>query len=639
MRIATVDLDSKRVKTELVSRELQENFIGGFGVGLRLACDIFEPKRGPLDPENPIVLSAGVLCGTHAPGSSRLSAITKYPLTNSIAMGNGGMRFGYKLHAAGFEHMIIRGRANNPTVLKILDQQIEFLDAKELWGKDLYETTDCLWDQYGEDWSVIAIGQSGENLVKISLTLVDKISSLGKGGLAAVMGSKNLKALIANGSESLSVSDPARFAKIVDKVYDRVRAIPGREKFIELGMEWKWDNWYEEGFPVNNSTEVYSKKRATELYGPEVYLEKVKIGRAACPSCPLPDKEIMEVSEGKFRGLRTFAGGFTGRAYNYGIRCGAGPYDRVLKLHDTANRLGICSHSFSALFDFAVELFEQGKITRADTGGIELKRDFQTALKIMKMTAFREGFGVMIADGYNAFIERFGESVKENATQCKGMDMLYEPRLTRMGTKTFAQVVNPRGGHHQPGVTPSDSLGKKVEDFRKYCERTGVPEEAMERIFTGTQQLNVGRLTKHSQEFYTVLSCMGICSKAPIGLLYSLGDCAELFSSFTGIELTAVEMKKAAERIWNLYKLINVKEGFGGKDDEFPEKWLIPMKDGEAEKPMMDYFETGCITRESLQNLLKDYYDECGWAQGSGIPTTEKIEELGLKEICDVGGA
>ena len=634
-KILTVDLTSQTTSVDVVSPELQREFIGGFGVDVSLAWDLIKPKTDPFDPQNPIILSAGVLSGTHAPGTARVSAITKYPLTDTVSMGNGGMRFAPKLRAAGFNHVVIFGRAEKPTVLKLVDGRVEFMDAGPLWGMDLFDTTDSLWEKFGDDWSVITMGPSGEKLVKLSLCLVDKISSIGKGGLPAVMGSKNLKAIMANGKQPIYVSDPPRFGKAVNAVVQRINAMPNRDRFVDWGVYWKWNNWWEEGFPYKANTEVFPKERGTELYGREIYLGKVKKGRAACFGCPLPDKEIMHVTEGEFAGLTTLAGGFAGRAANYGIRCGVGAYDKVIKTHDTANRLGICSHAFTALYDFVVTMFEKGRLTTKDTQGLVLKRDFATTHKVLEMTANREGFGDILADGYNALFAHFGDDLKDEAQQAKGLDMLYEPRLNRLGTKPFAEVVNPRGGHHQPGVTPSDSLGKTVEDFWKYCERSGVPEDAMKRIFKGSMKVNMARLTKHSQEFYSILTSMGVCSKAPIGVIYGLADCAELYSSLTGIEMTTAEMKKAGERIWNLYKMLNVREGFSRVDDKFPKSWLTPMKSSSKEHPLMDYFETKHLTEQDLLELLDDYYEECGWSKATGIPTRKILQEMGLEQCLD----
>lgn len=634
-KVLEIDLDSKGVTEGLIEEEVERDFIGGFGVGVKLAYDLIEPKTDPFDPRNPIILSAGVLGGTRAPGSSRFCAITKYPLTGAVAMGNGGMRFSPKLRAAGFEHMIIRGKAKRPTIIKVYDDKVEFLDAGNLWGKDIYETTDSLWERYGKEWSVIAIGRSGENLVKISLALVDKIATIGKGGLGAVMGSKNLKAIVVNGSHDVPVSDPTRFEKAVEGIHQHVKALPNRDRLIKLGIFEAWDSWWGEGLPIKGGTEYLPKEKATELYGPKVYLEKVKKGRAACPSCPLPEKEIMEVKEGEFKGLTTFAANFAGRAANYGIRCGVGSYDRVLKVLDVSNRLGICSHDFSSLFDFAVELFEKGRITREDTNGIELRRDFETTLKLVEMTALREGFGDIMAEGYNGFFEKFGEDLKEETLQAKGMGMVFDPRINHLGTKTFMMVINPRGGHHQGGTTPGEFPGKTIEDFRAWCERTGVPPDAMERIFWHPMKINMGRLTKHSHDFYAVQNSLGLCSTVRISNLYTLDKCSEVYSSIKGIEMNPPDMKKAAERIWSLYRMVNVREGFDRKDDSFPKKWLVPMKGGEGKRPLplTDYFETRHLTWEDLQNLLDDYYDECGWDKTRGIPTREKLEDLGLARV------
>lgn len=635
-KILEVDLSSNRGRVEVVDRGMQQDFIGGFGIGVKLIYDCINPELDSLDPGNPIILSAGSLGGTIVPSSSRVSVITKYPLTKAVAMGNGGMRLGQKLKTAGFEHVIIRGKAEIPSVLKIFDNQFELVDARDLWGKDLYETTDLLWSRFGFDWSVLAIGQAGENLVNISMALIDKIASVGKGGLAAVMGSKNLKAIIANGVCPVRISDADRFIRAVNAFYNRFRAMPNRDKHIELGVYWKWDQAMGEGWPMRGGNEIFPKERATELYGKDIYMHKIKKGRLACPSCPLPDKEIMEIKDGEFEGLVTYGSGFVGRAKQYGVKCGAGTYDRVLKIHDLANRLGICSHAFSSLFDFAVSLFEKGRIDLKDTMGVKLQRDFETTRKVMEMTSCREGFGDVMANGYNAFFNRFGEDLKDDALQAKGMDMLYEPRLSRLNPKTFMMVVNPRGGHHQPGTTPADFPGKTIDELQAYCRRTGVSEEAIKRIFSGPQKANMARLSKHSQEFYGILSSLGICSKAPMGLLYDLDDCSELYSSASGVEISPTELKRAGERIWNLYKMINVREGFDKKNDLFPSKWLISMKGEKVDRPLVDYFETKCLTVEDLRNLLYDYYDECGWDRGTGVPTREKLQELGLLEIIGV---
>jgi len=157
----------------------------------------------------------------------------------------------------------------------------------------------------------------------------------------------------------------------------------------------------------------------------------------------------------------------------------------------------------------------------------------------------------------------------------------------------------------------------------------------MKRIFKGEMKVNMARLAKHSQEFYSILSSVGVCSKAPFGLLYTLDDCAELYSSLKGMEMDPADLKKAGERIWNLLKIINAKEGFDRRDDQFPEKWLTPMKSESGSKALMDYFETKYLTAEDLQDFLNDYYDECGWGKDTGIPTIGKLEELGLTTILE----
>ena len=225
-QILYVDLSTGSIRKEPLDLDMARKYIGGFGMNVRLAYDLIPLGADPLGPENAVIIGAGALGGTMAMGCSRIAAATKFPETGAIGCGNGSLSFAPRLKHAGYDHVVITGRSAKPVYLLITDDRVELCDAEGVWGKDLYDATDEIWERHGSEYSVIAIGQAGENLVKPSLTLIDKSATLGKGGLGAVMGSKGLKAVVVKGTGGIAVADPVRFMRLVEYYLERVRAYP-----------------------------------------------------------------------------------------------------------------------------------------------------------------------------------------------------------------------------------------------------------------------------------------------------------------------------------------------------------------------------------------------------------------------------
>jgi len=627
IRIKEVNLGRKTIAYQEMSGETLKNYLGGFGVGLRLAWDLIPPATDPLSPENAVIVSAGSLVGTTVPGASKVLVTTKFPMTGAIATGVGGMAFAGQMKWGGLDHLVVKGRATVPAYISVLDDDVEICDASSLWGRDTYETTDLLRREHGQDASVLAIGKAGENLVTISLAMVDKVSSVGKGGLGAVLGSKNLKAIVVRGTKGVSPADSKRYNEALASIVEKIKGFGPRWSWIENGIMQKWE-YRAAGFIFGNWTRTFPFEKATELFGPEVYLKKAKRGRISCLSCPIAEKEVLEVREGVFAGVVTYAGNFPGRVSNWGIRCGAESYDQVIKCQDLANRLGICAHSASALIDFAVELYQQNVLRHRETG-LELKRDYRTTQTLLDMIAAREGFGGTLGEGYRGMIRQFGKKVEEQAQHMKFMDFQKDVRRTSLDPSEFAQVVNPRGGRHQSGGSFS-AHHTSAEDMKDYCDHIGVPPSALPRIFDPTFGFHVGRITAHCEDWYSILNSLGMCTESQLSQFYTIQDCADLFSAVTGISMEAGEMKSAGERIWTLLKMINVREGFSRKDDRFPSRWLEPLETEGGSRFLKDYWGKRPLKSEDLALLLDGYYDEHGWDSRQGIPTPKRLGELGL---------
>jgi aldehyde:ferredoxin oxidoreductase len=491
---------------------------------------------------------------------------------------------------------------------------------------DIFQTTDLLWKRYSRNASVIAIGQGGERLFPISLTLVDKIGSLGNKGGGAVFGSKNLKAVVVKGSRGVGVADPKTFMRLMNGIIKRVRNDPFHKKWIERGIMSKWPDV---DWSYRNRDHVFPAKKANALVGTEIYLEKVKKGRLACPSCPYADKEILGVAEGEFEGLMTYSSGWARANEQFGIQCQVGGYDRVVKIFDMVQRYGLCRHAVSASVDYAVTLFEQGILTRKETGGVELKRDFETTRTLIEWMISGHALGGVLSRGPRGLAAAYHRDAGQELFDTKGTTITDDPRLQGLHTMNFEFIVNPKGHHSHCWAPMYDQ--EKPDGFIQGCKALGISEEAIHRIMDSKVGFNVGRLTKHTEDWQTVSNSLGLCQRTPYDGFWSLSDYCKLFLAATGIDLTPKEMLASGERSWNLLRMMNVRDGFSRKQDTYPQKWLRPLVRPNGEKAVLrNKFDGRVLDAGDLEQMIDDYYEERGWDKKTGIPKKAKLAELGL---------
>jgi len=333
-KVLYVDLTNGDIKEEALNPEFAGKYIGDFGLGARLIYDLIEPGIDSLSPENHIVIGAGPLCGTSYPGTSRCNLWTKFPLSNAIGQAGGGLDFAAWLKYAGYDELVITGRADNPVYLKVFDDDVEVCDATDLWGKDIHEATDEIWGKHGTDCSVMCMGQAGENLVKISFALIDKSSTIGRHGLGAVMGSKNLKLIIAGGKRKVRIHDRTRFSKMIDDMMVKIMNRPEREYHFKYGSFSATFDFMTRIAPRNYYREIITDplfiRTMRDKFGPERHFERVKKARQACMSCPTACKNIDEIRHGEYKGQMIFASHpmfSPGTAFNFenleeAMRCG-----------------------------------------------------------------------------------------------------------------------------------------------------------------------------------------------------------------------------------------------------------------------------------------------------------------------------
>lgn len=631
-RVCHVNLTNRNIETRELDIEISRKFIGDVGINLKLAYDLMKPGIDPLSPDNLIIIGAGPLAGTRIQ-APRWTAVTKYPLTGAIAFASGGMGFGIRLKRAGYDHLVVSGRASTPVYLKVSDEKLEICDAGNLWGKDIFDTTETLWQEHGKQYSVVSIGQAGENLVKLALCLVDKQSSLGKGGMAAVMGSKNLKAIAVKGTGRVRLGDPPRFKSFADGMLRRYSDYPGLKRWVELGKL----SLATLGISIlhKNFTELYPQEEYQKLYSNDIYLSRIKYKREGCTTCSFPCKDVLKIRQGEYEGLTTTVSSLIGRIWNLFVQCGAGSFENGVKLIDVANRYGVDTHTFAPAMMLAVELYERGIITEKDTEGLALRSDFQTALSLLEKVAFRRGIGDVLADGSPGVIKKFGEDCERYSVYIKGLDQQLDARTLDFDMAALSQVTQPEGGSCEPaaaGMWYPRKRGFSLDTVRSYCQRMALSREATERVFDVPSGFNAARLTKVGEDFYIVLTSLGICDYR--SEFWDWDKLAEVYSSVTCIEMTGSDMREAAERIWNMFKALNVREGFDRKDDRFPARWLEPLHSSDGQEIPLMTCGGGAVTAAVLERLLDEYYEERGWDISNGTPTSEKLMALGLADVA-----
>ncbi len=614
-KILFVDLSSGEVTEKPLERADAEHYLGGLGINNRLAYDLIEPGADALAPENPIILGAGPLIGTIVPGASRVVGTSKFPLSGAVSAGSGSMTFGFNMKRAGYDHIVITGKASTPVYVFIEDDGARILDAADIWGTDNYRAVDELWKRHGR-CSSISIGQAGENLVKFAIGIVDKMATIGRAGFGAVMGSKNLKAVLVRGRGGIRVADPEGFMREVDSLFERARRYKHHAASVSYGI-------------LNAGGSFMLGEDGP--FGLKNY-DRFKKARIACPSCFIADKDMLVTPEGEFAGMKTYTHSF-GMIAQAAMRGQIADCARATHIVNMQNRYGLGTQEFEGIFDLLIEAREAGAIDEDRFGRID--RSYETMRDLIEKIVFRRGVGDILAEGWLPTVEEFGLDPAKFASHVKGLGTRYDPREKGLGTMEFEELVNPRGGHHQSGGSPSYNPGAPLEMFERHADRMGAPPEAVGRIMDSPFGFNVARFTRYSEDWFSMFDSLGVCIRSQNNRFYSADICARLFSTATGIQMDKAELMRAAERGWNLYKALNWREGFTREQDAPPDKWFEPLKAAGGEFEMKDYFQTKTLTKEDIEGLLDDYYDERGWNKRTGCPTRETLGALGLEYVIE----
>jgi len=601
-RLMVVDLTRAEVSIEVCPEDLAADYLGGFGASNRLFSTYSRSGTDPLSPHNPVVFGAGPLVGTMVPGSSRVVANARLPLTGAVASAGGSMGLGAHLKWSGLDHLILVGRAARPAILHLENGRADILPAASLWGKGILETTRSLWSAY-PGASVTVIGPAGENGAHSSLAMIDACATLGRGGLAAVLGSKNIKAIVVMGSGGVKIADPVRLQELVKGLHERLQGFDMREAAAALGMIGAWPMYASQLLPHGASEE--DLRELTERFGPEAYL-KLKKCRVSCPSCFLADKDELYLPR---TGESVYSTSFLNAAI---IGCALLMQDAeeaasVLALLDD---LGLDFMTLSWQAAYLLELQEHGILSEKDAEGIPLARGAGILRELALRVAERRGeIGEAFARGWRGAFELFGEDTRRYTMLVRDQDCLYDPRVSGLGTMEFEQIVSPRGPTSASAGSATYVPGLPEERLRRLTARMGAGEEALERIFSPPWGMNVGRLTRYSEDWYSLFSSLGICNRYQINRFYHAELIRDLYAAVTGVELSVGEMMDKAAAGWELYRELNDREGLGQEADVPPEAWFGEQPLWGRGGRLRDYFGNE-LTREDILTLVDDYYDE-----------------------------
>ncbi len=598
-KILRVNLSTGKVGTETVPEKIAEDFVGGRGYGVRYLYDEITPGVDPLGEENKLLMLNGPLAGTTAVAVSRWMTCTKSPLTDSFTRSVCGADFGAWLKFIGYEILIIEGKADKPVYLHLTPDGCKVLDASEIWGKDTKETQGWLAQQHGKNTRTACIGPAGENLVRYAAVVSDRRTA-GRGGTGAVMGSKNLKAVAITASRKLFLADPATYEKLAKEQVKTVLGNGGFQSHKEWGTTTTQDITNAIGiYPVRNNRygQLVNYK---EVAGAEY--RKWRVGDMGCYSCPARCGKVHTVPAGEYAGAHS-----EGPEYE-SIWAFTGPIESnniaaSIAADQLCDDYGLDTISAGNSIGFAYELYEKGLLKKSDTDGLELIYG-KTApmVALIKKIALREGIGDLLAEGTRRVADKIGHGSDVYAIHVKGMELpAYEPRGAKSQGYNYATASI--GASHCYGYAAQDIFGAPFP-------------HPTDRFDEGNADIVI-----FNQDGTAWHECGVACAfSGGWGWMQLFGP---MVAAARGINTYSdAQLGKVGERMFNLERAFNVREGLGRKDDYLPPRIRTePLHTREAKGEGQ--------TVSHNDEFLDKYYSLRGWTK-EGVPTPKKLKELGL---------
>jgi aldehyde:ferredoxin oxidoreductase len=607
-KILRINLSNQSFGEESLSDELLKNYLGGAGFTIKYLYDELKPKTPALDEANKLIFAVGPLTATGASCASRMAVVAKSPLTNAVGMALSGGQFPAEMKMAGYDMIIIEGRAEKPTYIAIKDGKVRFRNAEKLKGMLTTDTQLIIKDELGDhNYRIACIGPAGENLIPMAC-IVNERRAAGRKGLGAVMGSKNLKAIAIRGSKRPAVADAGKFRKARQAMNQAMKdSSVLYPEFSKSGTPMVVDTTSEKGiYPINNWSATGELNMVPGL-GDQAQ-HRMIVHKAHCHDCPVGCSQIKLVTSGPYAGYLSEGPEYE-TTYSLGSTLGIDYLPAVIAADRLCDEYGLDTMSAGVTIGFAMELFEKGILTRKDTDGLELRfGNHSILLDMLRKITYREGLGSILCQGTRKAAEIIGKGSEAYAMHVKGLELpAYDIRGAKAHGLNYATAYT--GADHNRGYA--------------FQEIFDIPEpEKVDRLAIEGK----GKLTKWNQDVRCVTcDCATMCAFL-LDMAVPATACrntADLVNAAAGTDFTPEEIQKIGERINNIARLFNIREGFSRKDDTFPKRIMTEAIKAGASKGQL-------ISQADLDTMLDEYYTARGWDK-NGNPTEAKLKELGIK--------
>ena len=608
-KIWVVDLTVRKVQSENFDEPFARKYIGGVGFGIRLLFDRLAPQGDPLSPENLLIFSSGPLSAVNFLGSTGISVVTKSPLTGLIGDSDLRGTFGSDLKSCGCDTLVIKGKSDTPVYIELTDGLAEIKDATDLWGKTTAEVQNTLSQRIGKESSILSIGPAGEHLVKYACISGDVQFFAGRLGTGAVMGSKNLKAIVMKGGGETQIADPEGMKKLTQEVFYDIQHDGSCDTLSKYGT------WNTTGpsnlkgiLPTKNFQRTTFEK--IEQIDGDAMLKTIYAGKRTCPGCSIGCRRVVKAG-----GPYAISPEYGGPQFESVAALGSTVLLRdpfvIAKANELCNLYGLDTISTGVSIAFAMECRERGVLTEGDVG-FDLKwGDPEGILKMIRMIAMRDGIGDELAEGVREASEKIGKGSQGWAMHVKGLEIpMHDPRGKKGTGLAYATAI--KGADHE------SAMHDECFERENALTDLGFVKPIVRKEFQGKPLV-----VKKTQEFWGILSdALPVC-KFPMAPPRPLkpGRLVSALRFVTGWNISLEEFLTVGERIFNLGRLFNVREGVDRILDVLPNRFSERLQEGGSAGE--------AITKEDLDRMLDEYYDLRGWSR-DGIPKEETLDRLGL---------
>ncbi|MBI2184969.1 MAG: aldehyde ferredoxin oxidoreductase family protein [Thaumarchaeota archaeon] len=597
-RLLRLDMSKLRSRAEPWSKEWAGLFLGGRGLASRLLYKEVSPEDKPFSEGNKLYLMSGPICGTAMPLAAQMAVVSKSPATGIYGLAMVGGHFSPELKKAGYDGIVVEGRSEQPTYVVVDDDKVEFRDAGKYWGMPTDRTQEFMLRELGGYYKTACIGPAGENLVRFAAVTVGRRTA-SRCGLGSVMGWKRLKAIAVRGRGEVEVADRGKVERVAEKAKKIVDDAPiTRNYFKEFGTSNDAIKCNKHGVLPTRNFQTGVFEGALDISGEAMKAKGYIKGKTGCYNCHLECGRLTVVDKGPYAGAVTEGPDYD-TLFSLGSNCGNSNVESVIAADMLCDTLGLDTISTGVVVSFAMECFERGIWSLKDTDGIDLRfGNHEAIVKLIPMIAYRQGIGDMLAEGVKMAAGHLGKGAQRYAMHVKGLEIGgYDPRgSSGIG---FSMALGSRGGcHHGQGYLIPQELTLASVD--RYAVK------------------GKGVLVKENGEERRACDSAVACKFAR----YGIGDLAEMLSAVTGETYGSDELHVIGERVNNVERAYNVREGIRRRDDYLPKRFLEePMPDGPAKGRIIDN-----------ESLLEDFYAVAGW-DSQGVPTRRKLEAIGLSDL------